>query len=260
MESALNFLNQKLLQQAFDNHFLIENIYETKPVNITAFIKKSPQPHAPSIYISSGIHGDEPSGPFAISKLLEEGFFDDSINWYLIPLLNPTGLEQGTRENKEGFDLNRDYKSPKTKEVIAHLAWFKKYQNINFDLSFCLHEDWESPGFYAYSILPSQSINMLKEIAQAVTKVSELNLATEIEGMPAKGGFIIHGSQDLQNFINKRDDWPEAFFLMKQQNIPFHFTFETPSSQPIDQRSLTHCTAIKASVNHFMHHAKRFPS
>ncbi len=253
MESPLHSLHQKLLEQATKNHFLIENIYKTKPVDIVAFIKKSPHPHAPTIYISGGIHGDEPAGSFAILKLLEEVYFNDAINWIIIPILNPTGLEQGTRENKEGFDLNRDYKTPQTKEVAAHLKWFEKYQNTVFDLSLCLHEDWETPGFYAYSILPLKHMKILDDIVQAVSKVSSLNLATEIEGLPASDGFIKHTNEEFQNIINKRDDWPEAFFLINRQKTPhFHFTFETPSEQSIDERSLIHCEAIKASIKSFL--------
>lgn len=248
----LQNLHQNLLEAAKQKNFEIEVILQKEPVNIVAFIKKSPSPKAPTIYLSAGIHGDEPAGPFAVIKLLEEGFFDNTINWYIIPILNPTGLKLGTRENKEGLDLNRDYKLGKTPEVTAHLEWFKKYQNIVFDLSICLHEDWEYQGFYAYAILPSKYMRLLPEIVQTVEKISPINLENEIEGRPAKGGFIIHFAEEVQDFINKRDDWPEAFFLMKQQMIPFHFTFETASSQPINQRVDAHCAAIKSTINGFI--------
>ncbi|PWU05159.1 MAG: hypothetical protein C5B43_03775 [Verrucomicrobia bacterium] len=259
MEKPLNFLHQKLLEQASKNHFESEIIFKNNPVDIVAFIKKSNLPHAPSIYISSGIHGDEPAGPFAILKLFEEEFFDDSINWYIIPILNPSGLELGTRENKEGFDLNRDYKFGKTPEVSAHLEWFKKYQSILFDISFCLHEDWESPGFYAYAILPPKYQAILEQISKSVAKISSINYATMIEGMSAQEGFITHSSEDIESILSKRDDWPEAFFLMKQQMIPFHFTFETASNLGIDERSLTHAAAIKASIK-FLKNAKKLAS
>lgn len=252
MENPLASLHTRLLQLAQHNHFLIEIIHKQEPVDIVAFIKKSSQEHAPTIYLSAGIHGDEPAGPFAVAKLLAEGFFDDTINWYIIPILNPSGLSLGTRENKEGFDLNRDYKVGKTQEVKAHLEWFKKYQNTVFDLTLCLHEDWESPGFYAYAMLPPKYTFLLEDIAKAVEKVSPINLATEIEGLPAEGGFITNIAEDIQDFISKRDDWPEAFFLMKQQMIPFHFTIETASSQGIDQRVQAQCAAIKTAIKGFI--------
>lgn len=251
MQKDLTDLHQQLLLSSKKNHFVLENIYHSNPVDTVAFIKKSSTPQAPTIYLSSGIHGDEPAGPLALAKLLEESFFDDTINWYIIPLLNPRGLALGTRENPEGFDLNRDYYTAKTKEVSAHLQWFKQHPDIVLDLSISLHEDWESPGFYAYSLVPSKYTAILPAIANAIVKVSPINLANIIEGMPAQGGFITHTHKDFHQFINSRTDWPEAFFLMKKQPTPFHFTFETASSQPIDQRIQTHCIAIKTALKFF---------
>lgn len=248
MNIKLKNLHQKLLQLAEKNHFITENIYQGHPVDIVAFTKRSSTPNAPTVYLSTGIHGDEPAGPFTIARLLEDSFFDDSINWYIIPILNPSGLELGTRENSEGIDLNRDYKIPKTSEVSAHLEWFKKYQNINFDLAITLHEDWESPGFYAYAIVPEKYTDAITAISKAVAKVSPINFASIIEGMTAQGGFIIHTRDDFEDFINSRSDWPEAFLLMQKQSVPFHFTFETASSLPVDQRIQTHYAAVKAAV------------
>src|SRR5688572_28327193 len=43
----------------------------------------------PRVYLSSGIHGDEPAGPLAILNLMEEGFFADGlVDWVLCPALN----------------------------------------------------------------------------------------------------------------------------------------------------------------------------
>lgn len=251
MKKASKELFQKFLQLAKKNRFLIENIYQRTPVDIVALIKKSSIPQAPNVYLSSGIHGDEPAGPFTIAKLLEDSFFDDSINWYIIPLLNPGGLELGTRENLQGIDLNRDYKFSISKEVSAHRKWLKKHENIVFDLTITLHEDWESIGFYAYSIVPSKYTYILTEIANEVAKVSPINLSDIIEGKKAQGGFIVFTADEIQESMTSRDDWPEAFFLMEKQSFPFHFTFETASSQPIDQRIQTHCVAIKTVLKVF---------
>ena len=39
-------------------------------------------PSQQCIYLSSGIHGDEPSGPQALFGLLNENFFDDAVKKY----------------------------------------------------------------------------------------------------------------------------------------------------------------------------------
>ena len=99
----------------------------------------------PCIYLSSGIHGDEPSGPQALFGLLNEDFFDDRFHWLICPVLNPAGLEAGTRENLGGIDLNRDYCLCESEEVSSHIAWLEK--QVIPQLFVSLHEDWESSGF-----------------------------------------------------------------------------------------------------------------
>ena len=46
----------------------------------------------PRIYLSTGMHGDEPAPPWALLRLLEAGTFDGQATWFLCPLLNPTGF------------------------------------------------------------------------------------------------------------------------------------------------------------------------
>jgi len=58
------------------------------------------------IYISAGIHGDEPAGPLAVRQLLQENAWPADVNLWLLPCLNPTGFRLHRRENAEGLDLN----------------------------------------------------------------------------------------------------------------------------------------------------------
>ncbi|MEI8343043.1 MAG: hypothetical protein WCH43_16080, partial [Verrucomicrobiota bacterium] len=44
----------------------------------------------PRVYLSAGIHGDEPAGPLALLELMREGFFNSSVHWSLCPALNPS--------------------------------------------------------------------------------------------------------------------------------------------------------------------------
>src|SRR3954463_5162876 len=105
-----------------------------------------------NIYMSAGIHGDEPAGPLALRQLLQEDRWPAGANLWICPCLNPTGFQLNQRENAEGFDLNRQYLQPESQETKAHIAWLK-WQPA-FDLCFCLHEDWESQGFYLYELNP----------------------------------------------------------------------------------------------------------
>src|SRR5882672_5526777 len=54
---------------------------------------------APRIYVSTGIHGDEPAGPLAVRKLLQENQWLENASLSLIPCLNPTGFRLKRRGN-----------------------------------------------------------------------------------------------------------------------------------------------------------------
>ncbi len=78
------------------------------------------------VYISAGIHGDEPAGPLAVLQLLRENRWPAQVEICLCPCLNPGGFARNTRENAEKIDLNRQYLQPVAAETIAHIAWLEK--------------------------------------------------------------------------------------------------------------------------------------
>lgn len=241
-------LNNQIERDAMENGFEVEVIYERGVHRILGLVKLSGCDGRRSIYISAGIHGDEPGGSLAIWRLMKEGFFDDDFNWYIVPILNPTGFDLGTRENGDGIDLNRDYRVGKTLEVASHLRWLRKYEDVGFDLTINLHEDWESGGFYAYAIVPGGDVKILDKVRRAVGKVSPINLASEIEGSRAEGGFILHHYEEFRVIMDEWEGWPEAFVLVESYPDAIHFTFETASGQGMDQRVKAHCAAVRASV------------
>jgi len=106
------------------------------------------------VYISTGIHGDEPAGPLAALRLLRENRWPEHLDLWLCPCLNPTGFALNRRANDQGLDLNRDYRHFKSAEVQAHVNWLA--DQPDFTLTLCLHEDWESRGFYVYELNPEQ--------------------------------------------------------------------------------------------------------
>ncbi|HEY1170074.1 MAG TPA: succinylglutamate desuccinylase/aspartoacylase family protein [Verrucomicrobiae bacterium] len=180
------------------------------------------------IYISTGMHGDEPAGPLAALRLLEENEWPEDAEIWLLPCLNPTGFPSNTRENRNKVDLNREYHGSKEAEVIAHIAWLEKQPK--FDVALCLHEDWESHGFYVYELNPDERPSYSEPMIEAVSKVCPIDLSHEIEGRPAQGG-IIRPSIDPAS----RPQWPEAFYLL-QHKTRLSYTLEAPSDFPIRPR------------------------
>jgi protein MpaA len=142
----------------------------------------------PRIYLSAGIHGDEPAPPLALLSLVESGDLDGRAVWFLCPVLNPGGLARGTRENASGTDLNRDYRAPASPEVTAHTVWLRRQPN--FDMAIAVHEDWESTGFYLYELNPDKRASAAQPMVTAASKACPIDMSPMIEGFEARGGII----------------------------------------------------------------------
>ena len=181
-----------------------------------------------SVYISAGIHGDEPAGPLAVLKMLQTRAFPEDVSFCLIPCLNVRGFELNRRENEDGVDLNRDYREPRSGVVAAHIRWLS--EQPYFNATVCLHEDWESHGFYLYELNPDLRPSLAEKIVQKVSKVCPIDLSSEIEGRKASGG-IVCANPDLL----KRPDWPEAFYLIHHKTR-LTYTLESPSDFPMSTR------------------------
>jgi len=192
------------------------------------------------VYISTGIHGDEPAGPLAVRRLLEANRWPETFELFLCPCLNPTGFLSNRRENADGTDLNRDYRHFRSQEIQAHVKWLKAQPDFN--LTLCLHEDWESHGFYVYELNPDQRLSFARTIVEAVAPVCPVDPSPEIEGREARGG-IISPNLDPES----RPEWPEAFWLV-QNRTRQSYTFEAPSDFPLAVRVNALVVAANAAL------------
>ena len=188
-------------------------------------------------YISAGVHGDEPAGPLAALRLLRENRWPASAEIFMCPCLNPFGFAANTRATGEGIDLNRDYLHFQAIETRVHVAWLEK--RPRFDFSLCLHEDWESHGFYVYEQNPENAPPLAEAIVAGVAKVCPIDQSEIIEDRPASGG-IIRPNVDLSS----RPQWPEAFWLLANKTR-LSCTLEAPSDYPLTTR----VDALVAGVN-----------
>ncbi|MFM1851550.1 MAG: hypothetical protein RIS54_1234 [Verrucomicrobiota bacterium] len=205
-----------------------------------AWTKRAPGPR-PRIYVSSGMHGDEPAPTLAVLALMRAGFFDDRATWFVCPVLNPVGLERGTRENGEPRDLNRDYRHCLSHEVRAHTAWLQR-QPL-FDLTLCLHEDWESHGFYLYELNPTARPKLADAMIAAVRALMPIEVAEVIDGRPADAPGIIRPVADPL----LRDQWPEAIYL-RNAHTTLSYTLETPSALPLGIRVAAQQAAVQIAI------------
>lgn len=215
--------------------------WESHPLEVStelrlpAFQKLARTPRK-RLYISSGMHGDEPAGPLSVLRLLEENDWPGDVSVFLIPCFNPGGFLKNTRENEDGIDLNRDYRARETALVRAHAAWME--QCPRFDVSLCLHEDWEAHGFYLYELNPDLLPSFAETIIRKVRTVCPIDDSATIDGRDAQNGIIC-----ANRYLIERPDWPEAFYLIHHKTR-MSYTLEGPSDFPL----LTRVNALAAGV------------
>jgi protein MpaA len=227
---------------ALAHGWTVEKLQAGPNLSLLALSRKTPgnPPDVPRVYISGGIHGDEPAGPLAICRLLKENAWPAAAELWICPCLNPTGFTLNQRENLEGTDLNRQYLQPKAEEILAHINWLKRQPR--FDLCLCLHEDWEAQGFYVYELNQDNPVSLSELMLSRVAEVCPIDPSEIIEGRPARDG-IIRPSIDPAS----RPQWPEAFFLLTQKSRLI-YTLEAPSDFPLTLRVDALATAVRAVI------------
>lgn len=196
------------------------------------------EPVRQRIYLSSGIHGDEPAGPLAVLELLRAHSWPEGLDIWLCPCLNPSGFVLNRRENSAGIDLNRQYFQPECDEIRCHVAWLGRQPQ--FDLAISLHEDWEAHGFYLYELNPDHRPSCAEKVIQAVEAVCPIDHSPIIDGRPAHGG-IIRPDED----VLRRSQWAEAIYLVAHKTR-HSYTLEAPSDFPLETRVRALITAVRA--------------
>jgi hypothetical protein len=189
---------------------------------------------APSLYISTGIHGDEPAGVEALIEWATQ-FLPTLAGWnlQLFPCLNPWGLERNIRCDAEGRDLNRCFNSRKVPQIRAQLALMK---GKRYDVGVMLHEDYDARGFYIYEAsLPRPFWGEI--LREGLSSSMSPDPRGRIEGRAARKGLIRRRID--QQLLKQLKGHPEALHLY------FHhaertFTFETPSEESLTHRVEIH--------------------
>ena len=235
--SSLELINQ-VTTSAKEVGFEIETFGQIGAWPLLSMTRCSQDGNGQNIYISAGIHGDEPAGPLALLELLKEDALPKNHNYWICPVLNPSGLDDGTRENADGLDLNRDYRDFHSEEIRSHAAWVKR-QITSLDIALHLHEDWESKGFYLYELNFGPKEGLADNILEAVAQHLPIETASEIDGHHANAPGLIRP----ESIPEIEEGHPEAIYF-KQEFGGLNYTLETPSALALAQR----IAAMKAAV------------
>ena len=201
-------------------------------------LHRAPETTNLKIYLSSGIHGDEPAAPLAMRALITENVWPEDAEIWLCPCLNPTGFPVNTRENAKGDDLNRDYKHLNTPEIRAHTQWLQTLPALDFTIQ--LHEDWEAKGFYFYELKMGDEFTEPRRVLESVKSVCPIDESAEIDGRKNDRGLIV---PELDPRL--RELWPEAFWLVMNKT-QLSYTCEAPSDFQMQVRTEALVRAVRS--------------
>jgi predicted deacylase len=200
------------------------------------------------LYVSSGIHGDEPAAILAMQRLLELDQWPSDVDLFVCPILNPEGSRNGTRTNADDVDINRDYRHFRSREAAVHVDWLTG--RVPFDLAICLHEDWEAHGFYLYELNPFNRVSLAPAMLIAAGQYCPLDPSEMIDGRPSHSPGLIRPQLEP----GSRPEWPEALWLLTH-HTPRGYTLEAPSDWPLQVRVQTLVAALQAGVAAWMDQA-----
>ena len=202
------------------------------------FLKTSALNLTGGIYISAGIHGDEPASSEALITWAEK-HTRRLARWPLLlfPCLNPWGLRNNIRLDAGGIDLNRAFHLEEPPVIPALKKVVAPHQ---FDLAVLLHEDYDGEGFYLYEIMREAPFWGEALLAAAARHIA-IDPRKKIDGSTARAG-LIRRRFDRARFA--RLGYPEAIWLHE-----FHarraLTVESPSEFALDRRVRAHVAVLE---------------
>jgi len=196
---------------------------------------------AGGLYVSAGMHGDEPAPAWALLEWFEvvaDRLADRPVA--LVPCFNPEGLAANTRFDATGDDLNRQFHRADHPLVDAWRAWLGRR---SFTLGLCLHEDYDARGAYCYELTRRRGPRLGDRLLAASDPVVPREPRRRIEGRGATHGLI-------RRTVPPRDlpGHPEAIAL-HLHHAPHNLTFETPSEFCLHDRVRAHRLVLDTTLD-----------
>jgi hypothetical protein len=204
----------------------------------------------PAVYLSAGIHGDEPAGCEALLHWIETCPRQlRQVRLTIFPCLNPWGLINNTRANRERLDLNRSFHL-KTHPLIQ--PWRQYIGARQFDLSLCLHEDYDAQGLYLYEVTAEGADPLGPALIAGAKSLMAVDPREEIDGREARDGII----RPRQLPERMKQSMPEALYLWLN-GARYNYTIETPSEYGLSERVKVQSRLIELGIELILEKAAR---
>lgn len=192
-----------------------------------------------SLGLFAGVHGDEPAGCVALvqflTAIIEEPERATGYELVVYPLVNPTGYEAGTRTNRSGKDLNREFWHGSVETEVQSIE--RELRANAFAGVITLHADDTCEGHYGYSHGRALDDALLRPALLAAERVLPRDRREVIDGFMAREGVI------SDCFCGILSAPPE------QNPRPFNLIFETPAHAPLDLQVAANVAALDAIVS-----------
>ncbi len=191
-----------------------------------------------AVYLSAGVHGDEPAGAWALLRWAEDhiGHLRKGA-FLLVPCFNPEGFIANTRADARGVDLNRTFDDVSCQMMRTWQAWIRSRK---LSLAACLHEDYDALGCYVYE-LSGRRAALSEKLLRACGAVMKRDPRRVIDGNAAHRGIL------RRERIPKHVKGPEAIVL-RQLGCPVTLTFETPSELALEHRVAVQCRFVEEAI------------
>lgn len=194
------------------------------------------------IYLSAGIHGDEPAATEALlAWAARRKARLAKMPLLIFPCLNPWGLVNNSRTDARGMDPNRAWETPEHPLASAVLP---EIFGMRFRLALTLHEDYDAQGFYVYEPLRSLP-GWGSALLAAGRKLCPVHTLNTIDRRKVTSpGLIV---RKIRPAMFEKIGQPEAVHL-HLHHAERTFTFETPSEFSLDVRVNTQIALIEAAL------------
>lgn len=193
-----------------------------------------------TLYLSAGIHGDEPAGPEALLQWAERHCKRlKQMSYLIFPCLNPWGIKNNVRYDSKGNDLNRYFKIGVN--LAPFVAWRRLLKQCQFQAALMLHEDYDAQGVYLYELNRAQQKWGADLIHVAQSWIMPEPRKT-VDGRRCKNGLIRPVIDPKRLNLH-----PEAIYLYFH-HTPRSITIETPSEFSLDRRVEAQVAMIERAV------------
>jgi predicted deacylase len=193
------------------------------------------------IGIFSGIHGDEPAGPYAVLELVKHLVRNPEVavgyELHLFPVCNPHGFDRRSRYSSSGRDLNREFWRGSVEPEVRVLE--KEILEKQFHGLISLHADDTSDGVYGFVRGDVLSRSLLAPALAASEKFLPRNSGALIDGFPAENGII---SECYDGILTSPP---------RLANTPWEIIFETPQRAEMEKQIDASLAAILSILSEY---------